>query len=77
MKTFLFIIGTLISLVIALLPEAVMVMVWRQLDPHGFFEKVVTFMLFGFFGLAACFFFGVCGLALWGAIIKALDEVHF
>lgn len=74
MKIAFFIIGTLLCIVLGLVPEFALYALWHVLAPTTEVMRVVTGLGFLFIGGGACIAFGFLAVAIWFALLKAVLE---
>lgn len=67
-----FLIVSIISLVVAFLPEIVMYFLYNLIDPSTFLERMVVIGLFLLTGGPISVFFAFLGLRLWVSFIEAM-----
>ena len=65
MKALFGIIGTLVCLVIGLIPEGVMWMLWGLIHPSSETSKILVLAVFWLGGAGLCFLFAFLAFSLW------------
>lgn len=74
MKVVFWVLGSLLALVVGLMPEVALYFLYGVINPQTELTRVITVLSFLFLGGGACFGFGILGLALFAGVTKAVLE---
>lgn len=72
MKVVFWIVGCLIALAVAVIPEVAMYFLYGLINPQSEVTRVITLLAFFVFGGSACVGFGAIGIAIFASVTGAV-----